>query len=274
VATAHTLAKRVVDRHPAALKGNRLFYELQRLRAYRRVRVRPELTERRDLLQQLTETGIALVPEYLPRTQVDEMRAAADETLEAAKGGKLPGKAFTIQPHILVRVARADVLVPATQPFFSDPVIRSVMEAYISPDVASYRRELDYRYGLTHVAQADLFHFDNWRPICKAFLYLTDVTEENAPFVFLQGSHQLGGWRRPHAITYDAWGPSGRFGHFFPQEIRDLQSRFQWPELVCTGPAGTLILADFRGLHRGTPLRAGRRILLNNTFDLMNPEAN
>jgi hypothetical protein len=120
---------------------------------------------------------------------------------------------------------------------------------------------------------ADLFHFDNWRPICKAFLYLTDVGEENAPFVYLKGSHQRGRWRHKFEREYDADGPTGRFGHFFPQEMRQLRASHAWAEEVCTAPAGTLILADFRGLHRGTPMVSGRRVLLNNTFDLMNPEA-
>jgi hypothetical protein len=140
--------------------------------------------------------------------------------------------------------------------------------------VNSYRHELEYRYGLSHagIRQTDLYHFDNWRPICKAFLYLTDVTEDNAPFAYLKGTHRLAPWRRRHDLAYDVQGPSGRFGHFFPQEVQDLRQRFGWDELVCTGAAGTLIIADFRGLHRGTPMRSGRRVLLNNTFDLMNPE--
>ena len=32
--------------------------------------------------------------------------------------------------------------------------------------------------------------------------------------------------------------------------------------------AGTLIFADFRGIHQGTPLKAGKRVLLNNTFGI------
>lgn len=261
-------AKKLVREGP--LRESRVVHRVQRARAYRGVKLRPELTQRRELLEELDREGIAIVPGYLPADQVAAMLAGADEVIRKAKDGELTDRTFTIQPDIIFRIGRVDELIPATRPFFDDPVIRGVMEAYLSPRVASFRHELENRFGLSKMAQADLFHFDNWRPICKAFLYLVDVGEENAPFRYLRGSHRDGSWRTRHAIEFDAGGTSGRYGHFFPQEIRALQEQQGWEEAVCTGKAGTLILADFRGLHRGTPLKSGRRVLLNNTFDLMN----
>jgi len=265
------VARRLLDSHPR-LRGNRLVHEIQRRRAYRQIELRPELTSRPDLVRELDERGVAIVPDYVDRATVARMLAAAEDQLERARRGELDDT-FTVQPSVVVRIARADRRIPETRPFFQDSVIRSVMQAYMSPDVASYRRELEYRFGLAQAAQADLYHFDNWRPICKAFLYLVDVTEANAPFVYVAGSHKRAPWRVEHEIAYDARGAHGRFGHLFPQEMRELRERHGWEDLVCTGSAGTLILADFRGLHRGTPLEHGRRVLLNNTFDLMNPEA-
>ncbi len=202
------------------------------------------------------------------------MLSASEELLERARRGDLPEYASPGEEGILVRVAMADRLVPETRRFFADEFIRNIFRAYLSPDVASDRHEFDYRFGLAEVGirQADLFHFDNWRPICKAFLYLTDVTEENAPFAYMLGTHRPASWRRRHEMQWETYGASGPHGYLFPFEITALRKRFGWTERVCTGPAGTLILADFRGLHRGTPMRKGRRVLLNNTFDLMNEE--
>lgn len=261
-------AKKLVREGP--LKQSRVVHRVQHARAYRGVKVRPELTQRRDLLEELDREGIAIVPDYMPADRIAAMLAGADEVIQKAKDGELADRTFTIQPDIVFRIGKVDELVPATLPFFEDPTISSVMEAYLSPRVVSFRRELENRFGLSKMAQADLFHFDNWRPICKAFLYLVDVGEDNAPFRFLRRSHKDGPWRTRYAIEFDAGGTSGRYGHFFPQEIRTLQEQEGWEEVVCTGKAGTLILADFRGLHRGTPLKDGRRVLLNNTFDLMN----
>src|ERR1700730_6163384 len=96
-----SLARRLVDRHPRALKNNFLYYELQRTRAYHRMRTRPELTERQDLLDALVANGIAIVPEYVPRGEVEAMMSEADEVLERAHRGELPEQTFTVQPHIV-----------------------------------------------------------------------------------------------------------------------------------------------------------------------------
>jgi hypothetical protein len=264
-------AKGLIQRHPQ-LKNNRAFYELQRRRGFRDVRLRPELTERKDLLEELVGKGVVVVPDYFPRAEVEKMLGAAEETIEKARRAELGDAAYSGEEQSFMwRVKNADQMVPATTPFFEDPTIANVFEAYVSPRIAEFRHEIDYRFGVGEVGQADLFHFDNWRPLCKAFLYLVDVGEKNAPFAYLTGSHRPAKWRRPHEIAFDVHGRKGRFGHLFPQEVRELRAENpDWEELVCTGSAGTLILADLRGLHRGTPLQEGRRVLLNNTFDLMN----
>jgi len=263
-------AKDFLQRHPR-LKNNRAFHELQRRRGYKGVRVRPELTERKDLLEQMVDKGVVVVHDYFPRELISSMLAAAEETIEQARRAELGDAAYQGEEQTFAwRVKEADKMVPETAPFFEDETISSVFRAYVSPRIVEFRHEIDYRFGVGEVGQADLFHFDNWHPICKAFLYLVDIGEDNAPFAYLSGSHRPEKWRRPHEIAFGE-GKYGRYGHLFPQEIRRLRREHpDWEEVVCTGGAGTLILADLRGLHRGTPLREGRRVLLNNTFDLMN----
>jgi hypothetical protein len=267
-AQAKTAAKRLLTQNPA-LKNNRLYYELEKTRAYRQIALRPELTARKDLLGELNQHGFVVVPDFLSRAEVEPMLAAAEDVIEDAKSGRLQQNFFATRPDVFFRISAADKVIPETAPYFQNPTLHSLAQAYMSPNVVSYRRELDCRFGVSESVQADLYHFDNWRPICKAFLYLVDVTEDNAPFVYVPGSHRQERWRVRHNMAYDL-GKNGRFGYFFPQEIRDLRARFGWEDAVCTGKAGTLILADLRGLHRGTPLRSGRRVMLTNVWDLMN----
>lgn len=264
------LVRRAAERNPRLIKDNSVYHGLQRYRAYREIETRPDLTSRRDLLDPLVEDGIVVVEDYFSAERIGEMRVACEAVLDRVDCGELGEQTWTVQPDILVRLAEVDELVPETQAFFGDPGIHSVMAAAMSPRVVSFRKELEHRFGVGKTAQADLYHFDNWRPICKAFLLLDDVGPDNAPFVYVPGTHRPAAWKRRHERDFDTLGPRGPFGHFFPQEIRYLRDEIPWRERVCTGKAGTLILADFRGLHRGTPLRSGRRILLNNTFDLMN----
>jgi hypothetical protein len=265
---ARNVAKRLLAENPA-LKNNRLYYELERARAYREISLRPQLTTRKDLLRELDERGFVIIPDFLAKDEVDLMLNAAEDVIEDARSGRLTENFFATRPDVFFRISQADKVIPETAPYFENLELHSVAQAYMSPNVVSYRRELDCRFGVSESVQADLYHFDNWRPICKAFLYLVDIDEGNAPFVYVPETHRQGRWRVRHNMAYDA-GKDGRFGYFFPQEIRDLRRRFGWEDVVCTGKAGTLILADLRGLHRGTPLREGRRVMLTNVWDLMN----
>lgn len=263
-------AKVRVESHGGRVRGNPIVHRLERMRAYREVEIRPALCDRPDLLEPLVRDGIVIKENYFTPDQVGSMLAASETLIEQVEAGELAGYTHTVQPDIVVRIAPVDELLPESAAFFNDPGIRGVIDAAMSPASVSYRRELEHRFGVGKSAQADLYHFDNWRPILKAFLYLDDVGPEQAPFVYLRGTHTPASWKRRHEREFDVYGPTGPFGHFFPQEMRALRAEYGWEDVVCTGKAGTLILADLRGLHRGTPLESGRRILLNNTFDLMN----
>ena len=231
------------------------------------------LTDHPKLVETLLRDGLVVVDDYLSKEKAREWLQRSLPVLEQARRGGLPENTFTNQPKIISRLSPAEQFLPESAEFFNDPMIMDIMRAALNPTVASYRHEFDYRYGMAtddEVRMADLYHFDNWRPIYKAFLYLTDVSEESGPFVYLPGTHLGGSWRRKKETEFDALGQSDSFGHFFPQEIRALREEFNWEPRIMTGDAGTLILADLRGLHRGTPLASGYRVLLTNVFDMMN----
>jgi hypothetical protein len=263
------VVKQVLDRYPFPLKGNRVFHEIERYRAYRHVRLRPELTPRPDLLETLDRDGIVVLPEYFPRHVAGEWLAQVDDVVARMREGKLSKFLFPVHGLDFCRMAWADTLVPGSRQFFEDPLVTSLARAYLSPRVTSYRHEVDFKGGPAPFGLAELYHFDNWRPTVKAFLYLTDVNERTAPFVYAKGTHKLAPWRTRYDIEFDIHNKMGRYGHFFPQEVERLRKETRFEDKVCTGPAGTLILADFRGLHRATPVQEGRRVLLNNCFGLM-----
>ena len=81
--------------------------------------------------------------------------------------------------------------------------------------------------------------------LVKMFVYLSDVDEESGPFTYVLGSHA--GGRLGRLFPQKQFGrrgmypPSGAVGRAVPEsDIR-----------VCTGRAGTVILSDTSGLHRG-----------------------
>ncbi len=263
------LIQGLIERYPT-IKRHRLYYHVQRYRQYRPCRVDYSLTERHDILDGLTKHGIVVLPNYLNTEACEAIRSELDGPVSEILAGTYDGdygkfeiaqKAFRI--HAVDQVSAS-----AKRHFFDDPLIHETARAYVSASAISYRREADFKLEAGHFLQADLPHFDDWRHRFKAFLYLTDVGEDNAPFVYYKGSHEQLPWKHKYHLEYELDGPNGRYGHFFPQEMRSLQEERGYEELVCTGPAGTLIFADFRGIHRGTTLKEGRRILLNNTFGI------
>jgi hypothetical protein len=116
---------------------------------------------------------------------------------------------------------------------------------------------------LAKTAGHQLYHHDrgDFRS-CNLFVYLTDVDETNGPHRYVIGSHDitlLGSWaQRFDAKTQDKffdWIERHR------KQDEEVASAFTPERIVTfTGPAGTSFFEDTRGLHKGSPLRAGRRL--------------
>lgn len=91
----------------------------------------------------------------------------------------------------------------------------------------------------------------------KTILYLSDVSEENGPFQFVEGSHRAKSllktsFKLKKSLSED---------RFSNQEV--LESISSNEKLITfTASAGTLILVDTRGLHRGKPLLDKNRYAL------------
>lgn len=261
--------KNLIEKYPI-LKKNRFYYHLQRYRQYRPCKVNYSLTTRPDILDTLVKDGIIVIKDYVSKdvcnVMIEELQETADQVLEGTYQGNfnmvhLKEKAFRL--FVVDEISKT-----AKTEFFDDKLINEIAGAYVSEQAFSYRREADYKLEPGHFLASDLPHFDDWRHRFKAFLYLTDVGEENAPFVYYKGSHEQHPWKHKYHLEFEIDGEYGRYGHFFWQEWIDIEKKRNYEELVCMGKAGTLILADFRGVHKGTPLQSGKRILLNNTFGI------
>jgi hypothetical protein len=94
--------------------------------------------------------------------------------------------------------------------------------------------------------------------VVKVFLYVGDVDEDTGPFEYVRSS-----------------APGGRYGHLWPWRAgegikppEDELAAVVAPadRVLCTGPAGTLILCDTSGFHRGGFARSAPRISAVWTF--------
>ena len=103
--------------------------------------------------------------------------------------------------------------------------------------------------------EAERFHRDkdDWRFI-KLFVYLTEVTEETGPHVFVPRSHHHAGVEFRHQRRYT----DAEVAAVYPPEHHQ----------VFVGPPGMAILENTYGLHKGLPPRAGRRLIFQVTYSL------
>ena len=100
---------------------------------------------------------------------------------------------------------------------------------------------------------AQLFHFDldrvRW---LKAFFLLTDHTIETGAHVYIPGTQRDGG------ISPDLLAKG--YARLEDHEVAAHHPESQWKTMVA--PAGTILLEDTRGLHKGISLKRDHRLML------------
>lgn len=87
----------------------------------------------------------------------------------------------------------------------------------------------------------------------KLFIYVSDVEHENGPHEYIRGSHDLAQLNEIKRYTDE-----------------EVLAAFGKERLISfTGPAGTVFLENTFGLHRGLPVRAGRRLILQVVYSML-----
>ena len=174
------------------LKRNALYYNIQRFRQYLPLKVDKALTEYPEVIDVLLENGIHIIEGFLSKGQCEQILKELEVPKQQALNNKWTSSYIT-QKEIKgnFRIGSIDQFShSANKLFFQNKLIVQTARAYVSKKARSYRREVDFKLTPGNLLQSDLPHFDDWRHRFKAFLYLTDVDQENAPFVYYKGSHK------------------------------------------------------------------------------------
>ena len=206
--------------------------------------------------------GFLLKPDFLPPAhfaalleQVQRYRGVARETIQ----GNAITRRIALDPASLAHM-------PAARQLLALPDWRGPIRYAGSFDA----EPINYiQTILTHSRDgADdpqcALHADTFHPTVKAWLFLTDVAEDEGPFTYVPGSHRFTPQRR-------AWEQAmslGMAGH--ERLTRRGSFRVQPTELAALGlpqarpfpvKANTLVVADTHGFHaRGPSARPTRRV--------------
>jgi len=134
--------------------------------------------------------------------------------------------------------------------------LEALARALFGPECHLTAASVLNKFNADRIDSANVPHWDDWRVRFKAFIYVYDVDSHNAPMVYLKRSQRGVPWRRaknfvaeflPHASAGGSWWPIEQLG---------------FEKVSCTGRAGTLVLFDTLGIHAGTQLISGPRVML------------
>jgi hypothetical protein len=211
----------------------------------------------------LDRDGYIVKRDFLPAglfaeltAEIRALRAAAREMVE----GDTVTRHISLDPQVLKRV-------PAARRLLEMPEYRNLI-SYAGSSAAApmvyVQTVLSHAVAGAADPQRDL-HTDTFHPTVKAWLFLTDVTQDAMPFVYVPGSHRLTPqrlqWERRMSIR-----ASQRTGQPETRLVRAISADelaelgLPQPELI-SAPANTLVVADTFGFHaRGASAQPTTRV--------------
>jgi len=195
-----------------------------------------------EILETLRQEGICILRNYWDKDKCElarkEILSIPFQTFSKGQGGDL-------------RVRPAEPYSSCAKDFISDQFIIDVAKRYsdchdpenIQANVVSFAEN-------NPIDSGGGWHLDSLKPAqFKSMIYLTDVSEDNGPFMFLRGSKA-----RNSEMPF--------FSNFRLEESY-IRNNFGDDKIVeVTGNAGTCVLFDSTYVHRGKEISEGIRIAM------------
>jgi len=222
--------------------------------------------ERRDLDRSLVDGGMCILPHRLERRVCDELEQWALATPCEVSPPRPDGESVYFRPGAAsIDVCRFSELQLANnalvQGLIADDELRRLAESYLGcrpvlTNLAMWWSNTAQSDRAAREENAQMFHFDldrvKW---VKIFVYLTDVSQNTGPHVFVKGSHAAGSVPRRLLRGYCRYGDE------------EVESAFGADRIVeITGERGTVFVADTRGFHKGKEPVDDCRLLLQLEF--------
>lgn len=226
-----------------------------------------------ELAATLVADGVAVVRGFLAPEVAQQIADDVRSTIEAVAEGRYGGPLRTLcrEDDGLFRLYGVEEeLSPASRAFYDSPFLAGIADALTTTGMHSKDRYVDYKSKVGAWDPNVDYHVDHWKTRFKAFLLLEDVTEDQAPFHFVVGSHREAPWRERWDWGYQQHETAG--GLLGRADVDRIRADHGYDERVYTGRAGDVILANTRGIHRGSVLRRGTRLMLVNLYAMNGPD--
>jgi hypothetical protein len=231
----------------------------------------PRTQTQQRVLESLRRDGLAIVPfsalledEELWTQLADEARSFASNhggTRRKEGAGKVKKSDFIRRasdspdyspPHALLRYALCDPLLEISAAYLGERSKLTYVDMwYTAPSPPTADRTKSQRWHRDHIDPH----------IVKVFTYFTDVDADAGALEYIRGSATGG----PHGdvwgwSTSDHYPPAGELERLIPESDR----------VTAEGPAGTVVICDTGGFHRGG---FGRRPRITANLTYVSPAA-
>jgi len=212
---------------------------------------------------QLDELGWSILPYRLPEEDLQALREFCFSTPCYSKNPV--SDQYILNPDVMRNDlprftwrTRDVVKVPAVQRLLKDSGMHDVAQAYLRcrPTLTLITLWLTTNYDGEF--DAHHYHYDNENPkFLKFFIYLTDVDKDTGAHVFMPRSH--------HPVKPSAFKKSVRYTD---EQVWDGYGREN--EKVFEAPAGTIIVEDTLGFHKGSTPKRDYRLILQLEYAIFN----
>ena len=210
-------------------------------------------------LLNLRRDGFSIVSDFFSSENCAEMRARVDEAFD-----RYPKAIWSGLHGADKRIFGIENLGGDFSRFFGDELAINVGAQYFGGKLENLQTlvgRIDAVDG--NIGSGEGWHRDGRHFQFKALIYLSDVGEDNGAFQFIKHSHRLS-----QSIMDDRkMGLTDAHSTRITEEqvnilLRDEPDRLK----TLTAPAGTMVLVDVSSIHRGSPIRSGRRYAMFNYY--------
>ncbi len=224
-------------------------------------------TEYARYLQSFHRDGFVLIPNYYSRESCQYLRQTLEKIVTTTPTNvDFPKGAYLRHQSLrgvgadagVSRIYHLERLLPDLEAHKFDPMVTRLVSSYSGRPM--YSKNLWYQYNQVS-KETRYFHVDMFalRSQIKSILYLQDTSLENGPFCYIKGSHQNTDLIRNKFYSTN---PPAQNSGYTSEEVEPFADAI----IPIEAEAGSLILADVGGAHRGLPQKLGSRSILMQYF--------
>lgn len=223
-----------------------------------RYKVEPSADEQ-ALLAALDTQGFVVVPNYYSAEKCAQLRQEVDRLI-----GQYPATTMHLPDDD--RVHGADRVSPLVAEFHDDPRLNHLAEAFHrAPTLNLFTLAGRIRATPGGLGSGGGWHRDSvHQRQFKTIIYLSDVSASEGPYQYVAGSHAPADLRRLVGEGLVKFNQNRLTDAEVTRILQAHPARYQLHTV--TGKAGSLVITDTRGIHRGQPAQAGTRYALTNYF--------